>query len=242
MNTRKQIVRKRQAELKRRNRILIISGIVLLAIVVVGIIILQTPPPAISNSAAIVIPTKQTWPQTSGKVLGSPDAKVVVSEFADYQCPICKVVHESFWPQLISQYVATGKVRFEYHHFIVIDGNVGGVESRQAAEASECASEQNAFWDYSNILFANQQGEKSGMFGDGRLKTMAADIGLDTAKFNACFDSHKYAQTVKDDEARATSIGLNGTPSFLVNGAPIKSSGQLAYSDLKSAIDAALAK
>jgi protein-disulfide isomerase len=240
MNTRKQIVRKRQAQLKRRNQILIISGIVLLAIVVVVILILKTPRP--SNTAAIVVPTKQTWPQAAGNVLGSPDAKVVVSEFADFQCPICADFHTSIWPQLISQYVATGKVRFEYHHFLVIDNNIGGVESRHAAEASECASEQNAFWDYANILFANQQSEGSGTFGDDRLKTLAADISLDTAKFNACFDSHKYAQAVVMDEGKATSYGLKGTPSVLVNGALVNSQSPLDFASIKSAIDAALAK
>jgi len=61
--------------------------------------------------------------------------------------------------QLIEQYVATGQVRLEYHHFIVVDGNVGGNESRHAAEASECANEQGRFWDYHAMLFANQEGE-----------------------------------------------------------------------------------
>jgi protein-disulfide isomerase len=238
MNTRKQIKRKHQAQAQRRNRLLVISGIVLLALVVVVILITQTPKP--SNTAAIVVPTKQAWPQSNGKSMGSPDAKVVVTEFADFQCPICDTFHTNIWPQLISQYVATGKVRFEYKHFIVIDGNVGGVESRHAAEASECASEQNMFWDYATTLLANQQAEGSGTFGDDRLKTMAANTGLDTAKFNACFDSHKDAQLVVADEGKATSIGLNSTPSLLVNGAQVKN--PLDFAQVKAAIDTALQK
>ena len=117
---------------------------------------------------------------------------------------------------------------------------MGGVESRHAAEASECAGEQNMFWDYATILFANQQSEGSGTFSDDRLKTMASDIGLDTAKFNACFDSHKDAGLVTADEAKATSDGLNATPSLLINGALVKD--PLNFTEIKTAIDAALAK
>jgi protein-disulfide isomerase len=120
--------------------------------------------------------------------------------------------------QIIDKFVSTGKVRYEYHHFIVIDGNAGGNESRRAAEASECAVEQNQFWNYHKILFANWRGEHVGAFTDKRLKAFAANIGLDTAKFNSCFDSNRYANAVAADEATARSLGVNATPSLFING------------------------
>jgi len=76
--------------------------------------------------------------------------------------------------QLIDEYVATGKARFEYHHYIVVDRIVGGNESQRAAEASECANEQGEFWNYHKMLFANWNGEGEGAFVDRRLKIFAA--------------------------------------------------------------------
>ena len=119
--------------------------------------------------------------------------------------------------QLIEEFVSPGKVRFEYHHYIVVDGNVGGSESRRAAEASECANEQGQFWDYNKMVFANQQGEGQGAFSDRRLKAFAEKMGLDTAKFNACFDSKRYASNVRADEALARSLGVTSTPTVFVN-------------------------
>ena len=140
--------------------------------------------------------------------------------------------------QLIEQYVTTEKVRFEYHHYIVIDGNTGGSESRRAAEASECANEQGAFWDYHALLFANQQGEGRGAFSDRRLKVFAEALKLDTGKFNACFDSHRYAGQVQADEALARSLGVTSTPTIFVNGMLMQN--PLDFGEFQSLIGAAL--
>jgi len=141
--------------------------------------------------------------------------------------------------QLIEQYVTTGKVRFEYHHFIVIDGNVGGTESQHAAEASECANEQGKFWDYGAMLFANQQSEGSGAFADRRLKAFAEALGLDAGKFNACFDAHKYAGTVRADQQQAISRGVDGTPTVFVNGQRVNQPTD--FAELQRWIEGALA-
>ena len=119
--------------------------------------------------------------------------------------------------QLIEEFVSTGQARFEYHHYIVVDGNAGGSESRRAAEASECANEQCEFWDFNKMVFANQNGEGQGAFSDRRLKAFAEKLGLDTEKFNACFDARRYANNVQADEALARSLGVSGTPTVFVN-------------------------
>ncbi len=140
--------------------------------------------------------------------------------------------------QLIEQYVTTGKVRFEYHHYIVIDGNAGGSESRHAAEASECANEQGAFWDYDAMLFTNQQGEGGGAFSDRRLKAFAEALKLDTGQFNACFDAHRYAGAVQADEATARSLGVSLTPTVFVNGKMMQN--PLDFGEIQSLIGAGL--
>jgi len=119
--------------------------------------------------------------------------------------------------QIIEEFVSTGQARFEYRHYIVVDGGVGGSESRRAAEASECANEQGEFWNYHAIVFANWNGEGQGAFSDRRLKAFAEKLELDTDQFNACFDSRRYARDVQADEALGRSRGVSGTPTVFVN-------------------------
>ena len=110
-------------------------------------------------------------------------------------------------------YVKTGIVRFGYQHMAFL-----GPESKSAAEASECADEQGKFWEYHDVLFANQSGENQGAFSKDNLKKFATDLKLDTAKFNACVDSGKYSATVENDTAYAQTLGVTSTPAFLING------------------------
>jgi len=113
-------------------------------------------------------------------------------------------------------YVQTGVVRFGYLHFAFL-----GPESQWAAEASECAAEQDAFWEYHDQLFDSQSGENQGAFSKDNLKQFAADLGLDTQDFDACLDSGKYASTVEDETQTTQSLGVRSTPTFLINGRPV---------------------
>jgi protein-disulfide isomerase len=122
----------------------------------------------------------------------------------------------------------------------VIDGNVGGSESRRAAEASECAREQDEFWNYHALVFANQQGEGQGAFSDRRLKAFAETLGLDTDAFNACLDSGRYAGEVRADEQLGRSLGVSGTPTVFVNGQRVQN--PLDFGEFQRLIEAELAK
>ncbi len=90
-----------------------------------------------------------------------------------------------------------------------------------AAQAAECAADQNKFWEFHDTLFASQNGENQGAFSNDNLKKFAADLGLDTAAFNQCLDTQKYAQIVESDTQIAQQIGVRSTPSFVVNGNPL---------------------
>jgi protein-disulfide isomerase len=147
---------------------------------------------------------------------GNSSAPVTIIEFADFQCPYCGRFAAGAWPQLDETYIQNGTVRFGYQHFAFL-----GPESQWAAEASECASEQDAFWAYHDLLFERQSGENRGAFSQDNLKQFAAEAGLDTKSFNACLDSGKYTSVVQAETAGAQSLGVNGTPAFLVNGRPL---------------------
>ena len=91
-----------------------------------------------------------------------------------------------------------------------------GDESRWAAEASECADEQGAFWAYHDKLFASQGGENQGAFKKDRLKQFAVDLKLNAAAFNTCLDSGKYASVIAADTSSLQGFGIESTPMFLV--------------------------
>jgi len=113
-----------------------------------------------------------------------------------------------------------------------------GPESQWAAEASECAADQEAFWDYHDLLYARQAGENRGAFNKDNLKQFAAELGLDTRAFNTCLDSGKYAELVGNETAAAQSLGVTGTPAFLINGRPVV--GAQPFEVFQQAIEAEL--
>lgn len=145
-------------------------------------------------------------------VLGNLDAKVSVVEFADFQCPFCGKYHQTIFPTLKEKYLDTGKVRFIYVDYAFL-----GQESLDAAEAGKCAAEQNKFWLYHDYLFQNQQGENQGAFDTANLKSFAGKLGLNTAQFNDCLDSHKYKKAVADEMTQGARFGVKGTPATFIN-------------------------
>jgi protein-disulfide isomerase len=114
-------------------------------------------------------------------------------------------------------YFKTGKVKFTYRYYPVVDqGRIG--ESHWAAYAAECANEQGKFWDYHERLFTVWTGENVGTYTKDKLKKYAADLGLNTATFNTCLDTEKTKSVIDADKADVTRLGISGTPTFLVNG------------------------
>ena len=145
-------------------------------------------------------------------VLGNPNAKVVMIEYADYQCPFCGKFFTETLGSIKQNYVDTGKVEFVYRDFAFL-----GSESVKAVEATECANDQGKYWEYHDYLFTHQNGENEGGFADKNLKSFAKTLGLNTNEFNSCLDSGKYTQAVKNSNIGASANGVNTTPwSFIV--------------------------
>jgi protein-disulfide isomerase len=151
--------------------------------------------------------------------MGNPSATVKVEEFSDYQCPYCKQFNDEVEPTLIKTYIESGKVHFTYTPFSFL-----GPESIKAAEAAYCAADQGKFWEYGDLLFANQAGENRGTFSRGLFVSLAGDLKLDGTAFQSCIDSGKNAQKVQDNLTYGKSKGVTGTPFFLVNDKLVDSS------------------
>lgn len=161
---------------------------------------------------------------------GSANAKVTMIEFSDFQCPFCARFWKDTLPLLEEEYIKTGKLKFVYRDFPLDFHQF----AKKAAEAAECANEQNKFWEYHDKLFENQQA-----LDITSLKRYAQELGLDTAKFNECLDSGKYANEVQKDVQDGMAYGVSGTPTFFING--IEVVGAQPYSVFKRIIDQELA-
>jgi protein-disulfide isomerase len=182
---------------------------------------------------------------------GDPDAPITIVEFSDFRCPYCGRFTNDAGRQIDERYVEAGLVRFGYQHFAFL-----GLESQAAAEASECAAEQDAFWEYHDVLFGSQAGvsaeqdafweyhdvlfgSQAGVSADG-LRQFADELGLDVEAFDDCLGSGKYASLVRSETASAQSLGVTGTPSFLINGRPLV--GALPFDAFQQVIEAELAQ
>lgn len=104
-------------------------------------------------------------------------------------------------------------MRFGYQHFAFL-----GPESQWSAEASECAGDQERFWEYHDLLYASQQGENQGAFNKDSLKQFALTLQLDRAQFDSCLDSGKYASFVSSQTQSLSALGVQSTPAFVLNG------------------------
>lgn len=162
------------------------------------------------------------------RLRGSPDAPVTIVEFADFQCPYCGAA-EATLKQVFEKY--QGKVRFSFRDFPLRQIHA---EAQSAAEASRCAGDQGKFWDYHDVLFANQAGLSQNAYAEH-----ARSIGLDVAKFRACIDSGSFKPLIEKDLQAGMAIGVSGTPAFFINGVMV--SGVQPASEFESVIDAELA-
>jgi protein-disulfide isomerase len=178
------------------------------------------------DAAAALRTAKDELPldMADGYFLGSADAPLTLTMYEDFQCPFCLRFTAEDEPAIVEEYVKAGKVRIEYQHYAIL-----GAESVRAAVASQCAVEQDKFWEYQNALFTLQADEgqlsseklNAGRFSDEKLKEFAGDLGLDTAAFATCLDSADTLATVQQQVTTAQQFGLRGTPSFLINGVPL---------------------
>jgi protein-disulfide isomerase len=156
--------------------------------------------------------------------------------YSDFQCPFCLAFWQDTEDQIFQNYVATGKVYVTYRSL----GDFIGPESQKSAEAAYCASDQEKFWEYHDILFANQGPENSGAFSNARLEAFAQSLKLDMAAFDACFSGGKYTERVKNDKVDAFAADIKSTPTLSINDTTVV--GSQPYNVFKQAIDAALAK
>jgi protein-disulfide isomerase len=237
-STKRQAIRDKRRQEQRKQRLYIILGIVAVALIIALIVII----PSLQPAGDIVTVTPVELPMVDGRSLGDPNAPVKIDVYVDFQCPSCKNFSEDVEPKIFDQLVASGDVFYTFRHFPFLDDNVVGKESDQAANASMCAMDQDRFWDYHAILFANWNGENQNAFSDKRLVAFAESLGLDMDSFNNCFEANKFKADIDSDLAAGRMKGVKGTPSVFVNGEILTPGYVPSFDEISQAVDAALAE
>lgn len=140
---------------------------------------------------------------------GNQDAPIIMIEFSDFECPFCKRFFDVTMPQLMQNWINTGKVRFYYMHFPL---NFHA-KAEPSARASYCAQKQGKFWEYHDKLFQNLQSIQNNEDGYAKL---AEELGLNVQEFRECYNSQEASSKVQRDMVESMNQGVSGTPSFLV--------------------------
>jgi len=209
---------------------IIIGAVLLLGLVV--LLLWLNNRPTIVSVAQPEVPAE--W--ISGKSLGDPNAPVVVQMWEDFVCPACQQFTRTVKPQLVGEFVKTGDVRLEFHQFPLSQHAPGAI---MAANASECAADQNLFWPYHDQVFVAAESRGQAALVYDELMKMATTVGLDTNQFSTCMNSMQFNNDIAQSLTETQQLGLNSTPSILVNGALV--ANPFDYNALRAQIEAAAA-
>jgi protein-disulfide isomerase len=148
--------------------------------------------------------------------IGDVDAPVVIINYSEFQCPFCGKFARDTKPHLVERFVEDGTLRIEWRDFPYL-----GPESTTAAHAARAAAAQDGFWAFHDAMFDDQQPPNSGRLTEDYLVGVAGDAGLDPDRLRDDMRSREVADAVRRDFEEGQSIGVTGTPAFLVNGRPI---------------------
>lgn len=143
---------------------------------------------------------------------GNLNSSLVIIDFSDFQCYLCKRHVDNTEQQINSTYVQLGKAVYVFKHL-----PNRGFDSKNASIAAQCTNDQGKFWEFHKALYANQGPIDSGWVNTENLKKFAMEIpGMNISKFDSCFDTKKYESFVDNDIALANSLGFTETPSFII--------------------------
>ena len=172
---------------------------------------------------------------------GAASAKLAMIEFSDFECPFCGRYFRESYPQLDTDYISSGKIRYVFRHFPLVSLHP---RAMKASEAAECAQRQAKFWPLHDLLFNNQKALEP-----ASLVEHARAAGLEMKTFETCLNG-QAAPTVLADMDVGTRAGIMATPTFLLGFVQDDGSVQVVqrivgarpYADLKSVLDSMLTK
>jgi protein-disulfide isomerase len=212
--------RERLAQLRqRRNRLLQLGSVVAVAVIVVVVLVLVSQgskPKSNASSGVAVAGVSEARAMLrgiaqNGASLGDRNAPLVLTEFADLQCPFCRDYTLNVLPQIIQRYVRTGKLRLELRleRFI-------GPDSDRAGRAAQAAATRDRMWNFVDIVYRNQGEENSGYITDDYLSRIATAAGVPAKLVLDASTAPAMSKPLIAAETEARAAGLTSTPSFLI--------------------------
>ena len=213
---------------------------VLVAVAVIGggaIGWLMMRKPALSIPANVVVTASDTT-GFSGYYLGSDSAPVTITEYGDYECPFCADFDGVQFPVVKQQLIATGKVRWRYRDFPLDQIHRW---TRVAAHAAACADEQGKYWEMHEALYVWQSKWAFSSSAPALIHDYAVQAGVDGAKYDACMASAKYKGRLQASLEEGEKLGVNSTPTFLIDGRLYNDVRQLNSDELAHLTDSIIA-
>jgi protein-disulfide isomerase len=170
----------------------------------------SSPPETLAAGAQpVAIPSRMDVSVDDDPSIGPANAPITIIEFSDFNCPYCRQFNQVTFKALMDSY--PNKIRFVYRDYPITSS-----ESYIAAQAAECAGDQDAYWAFHDALLSGQYD-----LGRDAYERIAKTLGLNSDALLACIDSGKYGDEVQKDAHDAASLGITGTPTFFVNGIPL---------------------
>jgi protein-disulfide isomerase len=155
-------------------------------------------------TAALTMPVSEDRDHAQGPA----DAAVTLVEYGDYECPFCGAAY----PIIKELQARTGEMlRFVFRNFPITTSHP---HAERAAEAAEAAAAQGRFWEMHDLLYENQKRLR-----DQDLRAYAERLGLDIGPFDKDLADHVHAERIREDFISGVRSGVNGTPTFYINGA-----------------------
>ncbi len=239
---------KKMAAAKTRNVVLalVVGAVLVLAVVLVGEMARQNrlndagaqltaqPGPGTADTAPAVDLARRV--ADDPLAIGAVDAPVVMVEYSDYTCPYCGVYARKTQPEIVKKYVDSGQLRIEWRDLPVI-----GEQSVGAAVAGRAAGEQGLFWEFNEAVYAAAPERGKADLSEEVLVTFAEQVGVpDLARFKEDLKSPELLALVQADMKQGTGLGLNSTPTFVINNQAIP--GAQPMEVFSQVIDEALAQ
>jgi len=224
-----------ETDLTRSQRGRLTLGAVLLGILLGVVMIAANAYGATAGRPPVVDGTSYAGIPAQRNVLGTPDAKVEIVIYNDFQCVYCGKLHAEAEAQIIDQYVRPGKARLEIRQYPTY-----GEESVRAAEAAQAAADQGKYWEYRDLLFQNRQGVNKGNFSDENLVRWAGELGLDQVIFANSLATGNHRAEVEGELQEAERLGVSSVPTVFIDGQKVE--GAQPFAVYQQIIEEELAK
>ena len=201
-----------------------------------AIVAAATPPPPSNETAPTEVGGRQCVSQVldlaSEPSLGDPNAPVTIVEYSDFECPFCARFFNDSYQRIKSEYIESGQVRLVYKD-LPLNFHPLAIPSALVANCVERHLGDEAYFEYHDRIF-----EQQAVLSESNIDAWGLEFGLTSNQISACRSDSAMLEEIQADASEASSIGINGTPSFVINGELVV--GALPFPEFKRAIDDAL--